>query len=97
MTRTDIIYAVNKLAKITKCPGKTHFEALIHVLCYLRDNSTVGIRFYSNLSEAPITKMLIAKNISQTHPFLGSLTHLGMMMWTMVEALAASLSRTWVE
>jgi hypothetical protein len=32
MTQADISYAVNKLAKYTKKPGKTHFEALIHIL-----------------------------------------------------------------
>jgi hypothetical protein len=42
-TRTDIIYAVNKLARSTKCPGKTHFDALIHILQYLQDNTLLGI------------------------------------------------------
>jgi len=31
MTRPDIIFAVNKLAKYTRKPGKVHFEALIHL------------------------------------------------------------------
>lgn len=31
-TRTDIIFAVNKLAKYMRKPGKTHFDALVHLL-----------------------------------------------------------------
>jgi hypothetical protein len=36
------------LAKYTKLPGWNHFEALLHVLRYLRDNALLGIRFYSD-------------------------------------------------
>jgi len=42
MTRVDILYAVNKLAKFTHKPGKVHFEAMIHLLRYLRDHSQVS-------------------------------------------------------
>jgi hypothetical protein len=71
MTRTDIIYAVNKLAKFTRKPGKVHFEALLHLLRYLRDNSLYGVRFYSNLSDAPIYQMLLSQNIEERHSFFG--------------------------
>jgi hypothetical protein len=43
MTRVDIMYAVNKLAKFTHKPGKANFEAMIHLLRYLRDHSQIGI------------------------------------------------------
>jgi hypothetical protein len=43
MTRCDIVYAVNKLAKFTRQPGQNHFEGLLHVLRYLRDNARLGI------------------------------------------------------
>jgi hypothetical protein len=47
MIRTDIIHAVNKVAKFSYHAGKLHFEALLHALRYLRDNSHLGIKFYS--------------------------------------------------
>jgi hypothetical protein len=65
MTRTDIIYAVNKLAKFIRKPGKVHFEALLHLLRYFH------VRFYSNLSDAPIYQMLLNQNIEERHPFFG--------------------------
>jgi hypothetical protein len=35
MTRCDIVYAVNKLAKFGRKPGRNHFEAILHILRYL--------------------------------------------------------------
>jgi len=71
MTRTDIIYAVNKLAKYTRKPGKVHFEALLHLLRYLRDNSLYGVRFYSNIVESPIYRMLLKQKIDEKHLLFG--------------------------
>jgi hypothetical protein len=42
---------------------------MLLVLQYLRDNYFIGINFYSNMMEEPITRMLIAENIQQDHPF----------------------------
>ncbi|MFN9980618.1 MAG: hypothetical protein ACK53Y_11910, partial [bacterium] len=47
MTRCDIVHAVNKLAKYTRAPRRNHFEALLHVLRYLRDIALLGLNFYS--------------------------------------------------
>jgi hypothetical protein len=69
MTRGDIVYAVNKIAKYSRKLGKNHFEALLHVLQYLRDNYLLGIRFYSDVGDAPITKMLTLQNMNPAHPF----------------------------
>lgn len=63
MTRCDITYAVNKLAKFSIQPGRNHFEAMLHVLRYLCNNSFIGIKFYSNAMDAPITCMLIDEKI----------------------------------
>jgi hypothetical protein len=71
MTRTDILFAVNKLAKFSRSPGRTHFTVLIHLLRYLRDNVFLGIKFYSNFMEAPLINALQSQNIVQSHPFLG--------------------------
>ncbi len=71
MTWTDIIHAVNKLAKFSRGRGKNHFEALLLFLRYLRDNCYLRIMFYSNLGDAPLIKMLHSQNIEQHHPFFG--------------------------
>jgi hypothetical protein len=71
MTRTDIIYAVNKLAKFTRKPGRVHFTALVHLLRYLHDNTYYGIRFYSNIQSVRIYKMLLTQQIKEHHLFFG--------------------------
>ena len=57
-TRFDILYAVNKLAKFTRKPGKPHMNAIIHVLRYLRDNPTLGIKYYSDWEQSPLCNLL---------------------------------------
>jgi hypothetical protein len=42
-THSDIIFAVNKLARYMQKPGKIHIEALVHLLRYLRDNNNFGV------------------------------------------------------
>ena len=37
-TRVDLSCAVNKLEKFSANTGKVHFEVLIHLLIYIRDN-----------------------------------------------------------
>jgi hypothetical protein len=71
MTRCDILYVVNKLAKFTRQPGRNHFEALLHLLRYLCDNALMGIRFYSDLSRAPLIATLQSQEIEQSNPFFG--------------------------
>jgi len=58
LTRTDIIFSVNKLAKFTKRAGENHLKALVHLLRYLRDHILLGVRYYSDISFAPVTKLL---------------------------------------
>ena len=71
MTRTDILFAVNKLAKFSRSPGRVHFNVLIHLLKYLRDNVYLGIKFYGNFMESPMLQALQSQHISQSHPFFG--------------------------
>ncbi|MGH7954439.1 MAG: reverse transcriptase domain-containing protein [Gloeomargaritales cyanobacterium] len=63
-TRPDIVFAVMKLVKFNNQPGKLHFKALIHLLGYLRDNADFGIKYFSNLQDAPVTKLLQDNNIT---------------------------------
>ena len=43
-TRVDLSFAVHKLAKFSDNPGKVHFEGLIHLLRYIRENKTLGLK-----------------------------------------------------
>ena len=39
----DLSFSVHKLAKFSSNPGKLHFEGLVHLLIYIRDNKTLGL------------------------------------------------------
>jgi hypothetical protein len=69
LTHTDILFAVNKLTKFTHCPGKIHFDALGHVLRYLRDNNFWGLKFYHDFSTSPIHSVLSSNNLPTNEPF----------------------------
>ena len=57
-TRVDLSFAVHKLAKISENPGKVHFEGLVHLLRYIRDNETLGLKYYADMNDAPVTDLL---------------------------------------
>jgi hypothetical protein len=69
-TRPDIAFPVNKLAKFSRSPGTKHFEAILHLLRYLRDNTYLGLRYYSNANDSPIYKSLQHNKINETGLFL---------------------------
>ena len=62
-TRVDLSFVVHKLAKFSANPGKVHFEGLVHLLIYIRDNNTVGLKYYADLNDAPVTDLLRQANI----------------------------------
>ena len=62
-TRVDLSFAVHKLAKLSANPGKVHFEGLIHLLRYIRDNKTLGLKYYADLNDVPVTDLLRQANI----------------------------------
>ena len=56
-------FSIHKLAKFSSNPGKVHFEGLIHLLRYIRDNKTLGLKYYADLNDAPVTDLLRQANI----------------------------------
>jgi hypothetical protein len=43
-------------------PGKVHYNALVHLLQYLRDNNNYGVRFFSDYSTLPLCRHLQVNN-----------------------------------
>ena len=59
----DLSFAVHKLANFSVNTGKVHFEGLIHLLRYIRDNKTFGLKYYADLNDAPVTDLWRQANI----------------------------------
>ena len=51
-------FTVHKLEKFSANPGKVHFEGLIHLLRYISDNNTLGLKYHAYLNDAPVTDLL---------------------------------------
>ena len=59
----DWSFSVHKLEKFSANPGKLHFEVLIHLLRYIRDNKTLVLKYYADLNDATVTDLLRQANI----------------------------------
>ena len=59
----ELSFAVHKLANFSSNPGKVHFEGLIHLLRYIRENKTLGLKYYADLNDATVTDLLRRSNI----------------------------------
>ena len=59
----DLSFAVHKLAKFSANLGKVRFEGLVHLLRYIRDNKTLGLKYYADLNDTPVTDLLRQANI----------------------------------
>ena len=53
----DLSFEVHKLEKFSGNPGKVHFEGLVHLLRYIRDNKYLGLKYYADLNYAPVTDL----------------------------------------
>jgi hypothetical protein len=67
-TRPDITYAVVKSAKYTRHPGVAKMEALLHLLRCLRDNLYLGMKYNSDITMSPITRLLSNNGTSLDNP-----------------------------
>ena len=65
-TRSDILWATNKLAKSANNPGLKDFEALLHLFGYLRQYPDYAIKFYSDIKQSPVYKICSNHNIDMT-------------------------------
>ena len=57
-TRVELSFAVHKLAQFSGNPVKVHFEGLVHILRYIRENKTLGLKYYAYTNDSPVTDLL---------------------------------------
>ena len=51
------------LAKFSANTGRVNFEGLVHFLRYIRDNKTMGVKYYADLNDAPVTDLMRKANM----------------------------------
>ena len=56
-------FIVHNLAKFSANLGKSHFEVLVHLLTYIRDNTNLDLKYYAGIIEEPVSDILRQANI----------------------------------
>ena len=54
----DLSFVVHKLAIFSPNPGKIHFEVLVHILRYIRENNTLGWKYYADMNYSQVSNLL---------------------------------------
>jgi hypothetical protein len=63
-------FPIRKLAKYMRLPGRNHFRAVLHLLHHIRCHHTCGLTYYSDVLQAPVSKLLFNQGIDpDTYPF----------------------------
>ena len=55
-----------KLAKACTNPGLPDYEALLHLLGYIRKYNNYGLKYYSNICDSPVDMICLEHNINHT-------------------------------
>ena len=55
---------MHKLAKFSSNPGKVHIEVLVHLLRYVSCNNTLGLNYYADMNDAPVSDLLRRASIN---------------------------------
>ena len=60
----ELSFAVHKLANVSSNPGKVYFEDLVHLLRYIRENKTLGLKYYADMNDEPVSDLLRQASIN---------------------------------
>ena len=76
-------FAVQILSKVSANSGKLHFEGLIHILRYIRDNKTLGLKYYADMNDAPVTDLFRQASITNENHLMYFLIIVGKIVHTL--------------
>ena len=51
-------FSVHKLETFSPNPGKVHFDGLVHLLRYIRDSKTLGLKYYADMKYVTLSDLL---------------------------------------
>ena len=54
----DLSFAVHKLAKFSSKSGKVNVKGLLYLFRYIRDNKTLGLNYYADMNDSPLSDLL---------------------------------------
>ena len=69
-TRVELSFVVHKLAKFSANPSKVHFEELVHLLGYIRDNKILGLKYYADMEDSPLSDLVRKASIKSENQLM---------------------------
>ena len=63
-------FTVHKLEKFLSNTGKLHFEGLVHLLRYIRDNKNLGLKYYADIKDSTLYDLLRQANITTNNQLM---------------------------
>ena len=61
---------MHNLAKFSSHPGKLHFEGLVHLVRYIIDNTSLGLKYYADMNDAPVSNLLRQASIKNENQLM---------------------------
>ena len=62
-TRVNFSFSVYKLVNFSSNPGKVNFVGLVRLLIYIRANKALGLKYYADMKDSPLSYLLRKANI----------------------------------
>ena len=56
--KSGFMFFVTKTGKVSSNPGKAHFEGLLQLFRYIRENKKLGFKYYAKIEDAPLSELL---------------------------------------
>ena len=64
------MFCITQVGKFSSNPGNVHFEGLVHLLRYIRDNKNLGLKYYTEIEYAPLSDILRQARINTDNQFM---------------------------
>ena len=88
----ELIFAVHKLATVLAKYGKVHFEVLVYLLRYIKDNNTLVLKYYEDMNDAHLYDLLRQASIKTENHLIYFLILVGKIFQTLAEVQEHKLS-----
>ena len=69
-TIVDVYFEFHKLETFSSNPGKLHYECLLHLFRYIRYTNNLGLRYYTNIEDEPVSDLLRQSTITNDNQFV---------------------------
>ena len=71
-TRVELSFSVHQFEKFSANPNKVQFEGLVNLLRYIRYNKSLGLKYYANINDAPVSDLFRQASIKTENHLMAS-------------------------